>query len=250
MRIPRIFSSTPLQTKGIVDLDSRATNHLKDVLRLKAGYKVVLFDGDGHDYAGEILRLEKKFTQIEIHSQIKVTNESTLSIHLLQPVSRAEKMDWCIQKATELGVHKITPTICARSNVKYDDKKIEKKLVHWQSVITSACEQSGRATVPLINAPLPYKEVISKSDDISSIKIITSPSANSTLSSIENKNVNHCVCSVGPEGGFTEDEISLAKNQGYCAISLGPRVLRLETAVIGTLAILQAQWGDLGQQVN
>ena len=166
--------------KESIDVDSSASNHLKDVLRLKVGHKVTLFDGDGFDYTGRITKLDKKSVRIEVHSYQRIVNESSLKIHLLQPVSRAEKMDWCIQKATELGVHQITPVICKRSNVKYEDKKIEKKLTHWQSVITSACEQSGRATIPSICAPLAYTEALTKISAKNALKIITSPIAGKT----------------------------------------------------------------------
>lgn len=244
MRIPRIYTPLTLEKNSTICLDANASAHIRDVLRLKINAKVLLFNGNGYDFSGVIASQSKKKLEISIIDAQQVTNESSLEVHLLQPLCRAEKMDWCIQKATELGVKKISPVICKHNNVKLADNRIEKKLAHWQSVIHSACEQSGRAIVPTIEAPQPLANTLSSIPTESSLRIISSPGATQNISELANP-ATHCICLIGPEGGFSEDELSLASNYNFEPISLGPRILRLETAVITTLSIAQATWGDL-----
>lgn len=244
MRIPRIYTPLTLQADSTISLDVGASVHIRDVLRLKLKAKIVLFNGNGWDYAGEIVSQTKKKLEISILDSYQLDNESPQHIQLLQPLCRAEKMDWCIQKATELGVQHITPIICKHNNVKIAENKIEKKLAHWQSVMHSACEQSGRATIPTIDRPTTLANILPTILTQNTLRIISSPGAPRSLSELSNE-TNHCICLIGPEGGFSEEELSLAKHYNFEFISLGPRILRLETAVITTLSILQSNWGDL-----
>ena len=243
MRIPRIFTQADLNESDTITLDAKAQKHLKDVLRMSVDNEVILFNGDGHDYAGNIQELSKKTARVQIKSKTKVDNESPLSIHLLQPLARSEKMDWCLQKATELGVNKITPFISTRVNTNIGADRLEKKISHWQSVIQSACEQSGRAIVPVIEAPKKFNDVISnlKTD---AVKLIASPIETNT--SIENTKTNakECICAIGPEGGFTDEEIKCAQASSFLPLHIGPRILRLETAVISAMTLCQLRWGD------
>ena len=211
MRIPRIFTQHKLQVSASINLESKAVKHVKDVLRMSTGSAVILFNGDGNDYYASISDVTKKSVSVFIDSKQAVNNESSVSIHLLQPLCRADKMDWCIQKATELGVSQITPFVSSRVNINIAANRLEKKMDHWRSVIESACEQSGRAVIPCIN-------------DFS---------------------VSACVCVIGPEGGFSQDEILQAQHEGFIPIKMGPRILRLETAVISALTLCQSRWGDL-----
>lgn len=244
MRIPRIYTPSALKTNSTVCLDINASVHVRDVLRLKINSQVILFNGNGNDYVGKIVNQTKKKLEVVIDIAQQVNNESSLQIQLLQPLCRAEKMDWCIQKATELGVQKITPVICKHNNVKLADNRIEKKLLHWQSVIHSACEQSGRATIPAIDTPQSLENALASMPKENSLRIISSPGAKKNANELSAK-TNHCICLVGPEGGFSEDELSLANRYNFEFISLGPRILRLETAVVTTLSLVQSNWGDL-----
>lgn len=244
MRIPRIYTASDLKINLTISLDANASIHIRDVLRLKLAAKVVLFNGDGYDYYGEITSQAKKKIEIFIDEVQQVNNESRQHIQLLQPLCRAEKMDWCIQKATELGTQQITPVICERSNVKLATNKIDKKLDHWQSVIHSACEQSGRAIIPKIDTPTPLAKALANLSSQHSFRIISSPGSRQSLNNLSNQS-GHCICLVGPEGGFSDAELALARNHNFEPVSLGPRILRLETAVITTLSILQSRWGDL-----
>ena len=244
MRIPRIYTDVALHTAAEISVDANAYKHIKEVLRLKHGDKVILFNGDGYDYSGEITALSKKESRISVDCKTQLNNESPCHIHLFQPLCRTEKMDWCLQKATELGVNKITPVISERVNIKIPNDRIEKRIKHWQAVINSACEQSGRATIPSIQSPMALEKLIT-SELEEQLKIIALPNSNNALIPTINGNASSCICLIGPEGGFTSKEITLANDVGFYSISLGPRILRLETAVISTITLLQSGWGDL-----
>lgn len=243
MRIPRIFTQHELQVSNEISLEANAVKHVKDVLRMGAGNQLILFNGDGHDYQGTISKLSKKNLCVSIENKQSVNNESPLSVHLLQPLCRAEKMDWCIQKATELGVNEITLFNSARVNINIAAARLDKKMAHWRSVITSACEQSGRARIPIINPPVPFNTAINNTS-LNVIKLIASPTADTTKISITNTASISCICAIGPEGGFNQDEILQAKHEGFIPIKVGPRILRLETAVISALTLCQSHWGD------
>lgn len=242
MRVPRIHIAEPLHEAHTVDLDAKGIKHIKDVLRLSVGNHILLFNGDGYDYEGEILELHKRQATIQLVRKIKIQRESHLHLQLLQPLCRSEKMDWCLQKATELGVHTITPYISSRVNLSLPSDKVEKKLAHWKSVIHSACEQSGRAIIPNISIAQDFTTIL-PSLPRNAAKIIAYPEAQASATADNNN--THFVCVVGPEGGFTDEEIKFAQQHGFVAQRLGPRVLRLETAVISMLTLYQAQYGDL-----
>jgi 16S rRNA (uracil1498-N3)-methyltransferase len=210
---------------------------------MSVGNDVILFNGDGNDYHATISELSKKSVSVSIKNKHPVSNESSVSIHLLQPLCRAEKMDWCLQKATELGVNEITPFISSRVNISIAANRLEKKMDHWRSVVESACEQSGRATIPSINLPNAFNIVINNCAN-ESVKLIASPIADgATLPSSEIA-ATSCICAIGPEGGFNQDEILHAQHEGFTPIRMGPRILRLETAVISALTLCQSRWGD------
>jgi|TARA_B110000238_G_C16082392_1_gene420043 16S rRNA (uracil1498-N3)-methyltransferase len=243
LRIPRIHTQQELRASTSINLEAKAVKHIKDVLRMNIGNEVILFNGDGHDYTSTISELSKKSISVTIESKQTISNESPVTIHLLQPLCRAEKMDWCLQKATELGVNEITPFISARVNINIAANRVEKKMDHWRSVIESACEQSGRATVPNINPPTAFSVAINNSTK-ECIKLIASPSADKTTLSSADISTTSCLCAIGPEGGFNQDEILQAQYQDFISIKMGPRILRLETAVISALTLCQSRWGD------
>ena len=242
LRIPRIYTASTLHLSVSTDLEAKALKHIKDVLRMTVGNEIVLFNGDGYDYHATISELSKKCLRVDILTKQQVSNESSLSIHLLQPLCRSDKMDWCLQKATELGVNTITPFISSRVNISIAANRIEKKMAHWNSVIQSACEQSARAIIPHLNTPVTYSSAVSNFPS-STIKILASPLADKeTFKRVQSS--SECICAIGPEGGFDEHEITLAENEGFTPILMGPRVLRLETAVISALSLCQSHWGD------
>ena len=242
MRIPRIYTQNNLSIHESVLLEGKAHKHLKDVLRMKTGDSIILFNGNGNDYKSTIKEITKKSLIADIHEAHLKKNESPLDLHLLQPLCSAEKMDLCIQKATELGANKITPFISTRVNINITKNRLEKKMLHWHSVIQSACEQSGRAKLPVIHTPIPFNDCISNHAN-AEVKLIASPFTN-TQDAFENKSASTCVCAIGPEGGFTEQEIDHAVELGFKHFQMGERILRLETAVISTITLCQINWGD------
>jgi 16S rRNA (uracil1498-N3)-methyltransferase len=169
--------------------------------------------------------------------------ESPLAITLVQAVSRGEKMDWTLQKATELGVRTIVPVLSARSVVRLDEEQAERKWRHWQAVVAGACEQCGRSRLPELRPPQPLPSYISAAPP-SGRRFVLSPQGTASLASLATVETDVALL-IGPEGGLDDAEIELARRSGYEPVRLGPRVLRTETAGIVALAVLQARWGDL-----
>jgi len=170
--------------------------------------------------------------------------ESPLKVHLFQGISRSERMDFTIQKAVELGVSEITPVFTHRSILKkIDQKRLLKKQQHWQNIALSACEQSCRTALVKVNPPIQVKQI---ADYSAEIQLLLSPHAEHSLSQLNHLKPQTINILIGPEGGLNESEVDLAMDNNYQAITLGPRILRTETAGISTLSVLQYMWGDLG----
>jgi 16S rRNA (uracil1498-N3)-methyltransferase len=169
-----------------------------------------------------------------------------LKIHLVQGISRGERMDFVIQKATELGVKRISPVFTEYGVVKLDEKRAQTRRDHWQSVATSACEQSGRVRPPLVDAPIALNAWFGAGAKESGTDLILQPGAPTPLASIEAPVTKVCLL-VGPEGGFSNSEYDDARVAGFTAVSLGPRVLRTETAALAAIAVAQSVWGDLAK---
>lgn len=239
----RLYQSTPLNLGQDICLDNKSSHHLIRVLRAKKGSDVMLFNGDGHEYLAEIFDENQKQCQVRITQSTKINNESFLNITLLQGISRGDRMDTCIQKSTELGVQTISPIHCQRTGTNLKGERAEKKLSHWQQIMLSACEQSGRCIIPKINPVSDFTQTIQNIQ--SDQKIILVPDAEKSISAIPTPK-DHIYILIGPEGGFTAEEIKLASNNGFTSISLGPRILRTETAGPACIAIAQTLWGDLG----
>lgn len=240
MRSHRFYSSITLSLSEPILLPKEASHHCIQVLRYKEGDELVLFNGDGFDYLAQISLIEGKTCQVKIMAKISPNNESPLKIHLYQGIARGEKMDLIIQKSVELGVHQITPLFTERCNVKLDQKRLAKKHQHWQKVAISACEQSGRAFIPKINLPIQISQFKLQSD---SIGFYLQP--NSTQSIHDNNNLTDVSLLVGPEGGFSDNEINQLKENRISGIQLGARILRTETAGLACIAILQSHFGDI-----
>ena len=240
MRISRIFTSIQLEPQSRVLLDERASHYASKVLRLKPGHELLLFNGDGAQYSATINALEKKTVAADINAKEPTNNESNLHTHLGIAVSKGDRMDWIIQKATELGVTKITPLFTERTELKLNPERLEKKIRHWQQIVISASEQCGRNILADINSAEPLSQWLGNTR--AEKKFVLHHRATNRLDT--SKEVSSVAILIGPEGGLSEKEILLAEKAYYESICFGPRVLRTETAPIATLAILQNTWGD------
>ncbi len=243
MRTTRIYVLEALSENTPFSLTGNAANHVANVLRLRIGDDIVLFNGNGGEYAANILEITKRQVTVQVLTQSKDDRESPLQIHLIQAVARGEKMDWIIQKATELGVHKITPLLTERSGVKLSPDRWEKRHQHWQAVAISACEQCGRNRLPEIAQIINYPSLLEQPQPGTSL--ILAPDALQPLTVNMPLNSPQINLFIGPEGGFSEQELQQAEIHGLTAVKLGPRVLRTETAAITSVSIIQALFGDL-----
>ena len=241
-RLSRVYTAQPLLSVDSVELVGSASHYLTRVLRLSEGDSVCLFNGDGREYSAEIYEIQHQRLLVRINNNEVIGNESPLNITLVQAISRGERMDYSLQKVTELGVFCIQPVISRRVEVRLDKKRQAKRLAHWQGVVISACEQSGRAVVPEVKAPLSLSEWLAVSETAQ--RLVLDPAAESGMSLVPIK-ANAVSVLVGPEGGFTSKELDDVKAKGVTAVSLGPRVLRTETAGPAAIAVLQASVGDL-----
>ena len=238
MRLSRFFIDAPLSL-GQHELPEAQAHYIGRVLRHAAGDAVQLFDGSGQEYLGELIDVGKKAVRVELREQLAGQAESPLRIHLGQGLSRGERMDWAIQKATELGVSEITPIVSERCEVRLKDERADKRLAHWRQVAISACEQCGRSVLPVIHAPITLAEW--QGHVQAELKLVLHPVAAPLESHARPHNLAFLI---GPEGGLSEAEVAQAKAAGFHAARLGPRVLRTETAPVVALAVAQQLWGD------
>lgn len=241
MRIHRVYTTAALDPGVRVTLEGKQAHYLGRVLRVTPGQSVVLFNGDGRDYVCEIQQARKNSLELEVTSRLPAKAESPLAITVVQAVSRGERMDQTLQKCTELGATAFLPVWSERVEVRLKGEKLEKRQQHWQAVVVSACEQSGRAVVPEVRPAIALSEYLSIPTDAA--RLVLAPGADQGLSRLEAiENVNLVV---GPEGGFSTRELSYMASVGLQPVSLGPRVLRTETAAPAAVAVLQAVFGDL-----
>lgn len=242
MRIIRSFLDAPLAVGQEMLLPEQSGNHIVRVLRLQNGDMFHVFNGDGHDYVAEIIGVEKKGAKIRIVSCIEVRNESPLRIHLFQSIARGDKMDWILQKATELGVSAFTPIISDRTEVRLEGERSDKKLSHWLGVIRSACEQSGRTHIPQLHLPIAINQLSLKLNTAQALYL--EPTAKLCIKEISANLEQELFLAIGPEGGFSERDTHLLENAGFRGLKIGPRILRTETAGLAVIAALQSQYGD------
>ena len=245
MRQTRLYIEGDCASGAEVPLDAERTRYLSRVLRLRAGDEVRVFDGSGREFQATLSSVGKSGAVLALGEASHPVRESSLKIHLVQGVSRGERMDFVMQKATELGVKRITPVLTEHGVVKLDAKRAEKRRAHWQKVAASASEQCGRVRLPLVDAPTPLKTWFGQPPPSVDTELILKPGAECSLSDIQTPVTKVCVL-VGPEGGFSDSEYEDAAIVGFQPVSLGPRVLRTETAAVAALALLQSRWGDLG----
>lgn len=240
MRINRFYTEQTLTVEAECLLEDSVSHHMLKVLRFKPGMHCVLFNGGGGEYQAEFLAVEKKQAKVFIHQFDETSRESALKSHLAIAISKGDRMDWVMQKATELGVTEITPLYSEFSDVKLKADRLEKKMRHWQQVIVSACEQSERTRVPVLNPAMAFNMFCES--ESSEFKWVLHPGLKKCL--LSEQAIDSVCLLVGPEGGFSDAEIELAKSHDFYPASLGPRILRTETAPVVALSILQHQFGD------
>lgn len=230
-----------------ITLDAQGTVHIARVLRLRPNDAVIVFNGRGGEYHGHIVSQEKRNTVIVLESFTDRNVESQISITLAQGVSRGERMDYTVQKAVELGVTQITPVLTERTNVNLDNERQQRRREHWQAVVQSACEQSGRNSVPPVNEIQPFATYVAQHTQAESpavCRLVLYHKAEQSIASVMPES-NTFELLIGPEGGLSETEIHAAGQAGFVPVRLGPRIMRTETAALVALAVLQSLWGDL-----
>jgi 16S rRNA (uracil1498-N3)-methyltransferase len=240
VRIHRVHTPHALQPGQEISLDGRAAHYLGRVLRVTANDTIVLFNGDGHDYATQWVRAGKGEVVLLLTSRLPAVRESGIAITIVQAISRGERMDQTLQKCTELGAVGFQPLQSERVEIKLKADKLEKRLEHWRGVVISACEQSGRSVVPEVREPLGFHDWLKSARD--AFRLVLVPGAHLPLARMDFPAAVQVV--VGPEGGFSDPELEQLTSQGVQAVSLGPRVLRTETAAPAAVAVIQAQAGD------
>ena len=242
MRIPRVHVDNELEAGAEIALAEAQSHYLKHVLRLKPGAALLLFDGtEAKDYQA-VLLIEGKKLRARIETAIPVSTESSLGCEIIQGLGRADHMDWTIQKTTELGAARIALFNAERTQTPLKPKQLQKKLQHWRGVAISACEQSGRALLPDIEFHPDLQAALesTRADCRLLLDFDGKP-----LRALLAGPVASAGILLGPEGGLTAAEIDRAKQADFVAASLGPRVLRTETAATSALAVVQALAGDL-----
>lgn len=241
MRIPRIYTEQVLASGFQLELEPGPSAHIARAMRMRAGDSLILFNGRGGEFAASINTVVKKTVLLDIGAHSDTETESPLAIHLGIAISRGDRMDWVIQKATELGVKSLSPLLSERTEVKLKGDRADKKRNHWQQIVIAACEQCGRNQLPEIMPVqnLPQWLEITQADRkfVLHHRALAEAGAQATPASI--------ALLIGPEGGLSDGEIELAEEGGYQSLRLGPRVMRTETAPLAAMSILQARWGDM-----
>lgn len=241
--MPRFYCPQPLALGLIIDLPEAVAHHVH-VVRLAPGESITLFNGDGGEYTAVLQTVEKRRASAEIKAHSARDAELPYAVTVAQALPEASKMDWIIEKAVELGAAAIQPLAARRCVVKLAGERAEKKLAHWQGVIISACEQSGRNRLPQLAPVDDFKDWIAQQD--MHRRVILTPRASQSLAAwARHQPPQALTIMVGPEGGFSEDEENLAVAQGALPLSMGPRILRTETAALAALAALNASWGGM-----
>lgn len=240
----RLFIDSPVRTNEELWLSGDAARYVGRVLRLRPTGKLIIFDGLGGEYSATILAFRKQQVLISIGDKSKRDAESSLTVRLLQCVSRGDRMDFVVQKATELGVQRISPILSEFSVVRLDRDRARKKVSHWMRIAQSACEQCGRNIVPRIDEPVEFRRWLGDNLSSDATRLLLQPLAADSLSAVR-KPATGVELLIGPEGGLSDAEISTAASAGFLAVSMGPRVLRTETAALTAISIIQSRFGDL-----
>jgi 16S rRNA (uracil1498-N3)-methyltransferase len=243
MRLTRVYVDAVLEPGARLTLTGSAAGHLTRVLRLRPKAALTLFNGRGGEYAASIERVHRSEVTVAIGAHEPLERESPFPLTLAQGVSRGERMDLVVQKATELGVARLVPVLTERSIVRLDEQQSDRKSSHWRAIAIAACEQCGRNRLPEVALPAQLREFLRQPAD-DSVRLLLSPSAPRRIEDVS-RPVSGVTVLIGPEGGLSDAEQEDALRAGFTAVNLGPRVLRTETAAIAALTLLQRQFGDL-----
>lgn len=242
MRIPRVWVALPLGTERKVELPASAVRHLLQVLRLRRGDRVVLFNGDGRNYEGKIVAAARGGVTVHLVTAGPPEAPPRLDIRLGLGISKAERMAFALQKATELGVSEITPLFAARTLVRLSGERLDQRLEHWRGILVAACEQCGRRGLPVLATAQPLFSWLQNRDP-DGLALNLDAGAPRTLRDLSPPKGAVSLL-VGPEGGLSEDEHAQAAAAGFASVRLGPRILRAETAPLAAIAAVQTLWGD------
>ena len=253
VRLTRVFVEGELQSGSVVELPRETGAHLAKVLRARSGDEVVLFNGDGREFTGTVEKVQGSRVSASIGAARTIDRESPFQLTLVQCVPRGDRMDFIVQKATELGVVHIIPVLSQRSVVRLDEGQAASKQLHWRAVAVSACEQCGRNRLPSVAAPQPllnYLGGLTQAND--SLRLVLEPErarrterGARSIDIASSQSVSLAEIAIGPEGGFAPEELEAFDLSSFSRVSLGPRVLRTETAAIAAIVVLQARFGDM-----
>ena len=242
MRISRLLVAGPLVAGGVLSLEGETSHYLKSVLRLKKGWRLTIFDGAGYECLATVEGFGRDTTHLRLDTPEAINRESPLKIHLALGISRGERMDFAIQKAVELGVDEITPLLTEFCVVRLNEERKSNRQHHWQGIIRSACEQSGRNRLPTLHATCRLDDWLGQRENAGNI-LMLDPEGEPGFGS-QPKPQDGLTLLIGPEGGFSPREREEAVRSEWSCVSLGPRILRTETAVLASLAACQTLWGD------
>lgn len=243
MRLTRVYVDAPLEPGMRITLGGSAASHVTRVLRLRTGQTLTLFNGKGGEHAASIDKSHGGEVIVAVREHAPLERESPFPITLAQGVSRGERMDLVVQKATELGVSRLVPVLTERSVVRLDAQQADRKSNHWRAIAIAACEQCGRNRLPDVALPTKLRQLLHEPAG-DRARLLLSPDASRRIEDVP-RPANGVTVLIGPEGGLSEEEQGDAQAAGFTAVHLGPRVLRTETAAIAALALLQREFGDL-----
>ena len=244
MRLTRVYVEGPLKPYSVVELPADTAAHLAKVLRARSGDSLILFNGDGCEFAGTIDSVRGARVAAAVGDGRPADRESPLNVTLIQCLPRGDRMDFIVQKATELGVARIVPVLSRRSVVRLDKAQAQSKAAHWRAVAVSACEQSGRNRVPDIGPAQPLLSYLGEPPRGTGPRWVFEP-APTAVAPRSGGAILDAQIAIGPEGGFEPDELEAFRIAGFSQVGLGPRILRAETAALAALVWLQARFGDM-----
>lgn len=244
----RFYVEKIIPGTGFISITGKEARHIRNVLRMKKGEMLILMDREGQSFEATIGEVHYKEVKVTITKTIPPLPSSPVKISLAQALIKSHPMEYLIQKVTELGIHSIHPFYSERTFIQLKSAHLKNKMDRWMEIMKSACKQCGRVTLPDLNTPLLFEEIIKDAPDTKTLKILLWEDEDKVdlkrlLTSMSS--APHVFVIVGPEGGFSLNEINLAKDAGFHIVSLGNRILRAETAAVSLLSIIQYEWGDL-----
>ena len=245
MRLTRVYVEGPLLPRSVVELPADTASHLAKVLRARSGDSLIMFNGDGREFEGTIESVRGARVSAVVGDGRTADRESPLSVTLIQCLPRGDRMDFIVQKATELGVARIVPVISQRSIVRLGAAQAQSKAAHWRAVAVGACEQCGRTRLPDIGAAQPLLNCLGAPAPGTGPRWVFEPASGPPAGCNDTGAIADVQIAIGPEGGFAPEELEAFRVAGFSKVSLGPRILRAETAALAALVWLQFQFGDM-----